>query len=336
MASQELAKASNRYKRNYDKKTNHRSFNVGDSVLLLLPSDTNKLVSQWRGPYKVVQKSGSLDYSIDVNGKIKMFHANLLKRYINREAEDKSMTTECKGIDDGGLVDVVCSAVIVEHDAQLDPETQEGHINQNMESKDVGHLELTPTEVEETYQNVEVNQNLTWAQTEKVKRILYNFKDVLTDRPGHTQLVAHSIKLTSDEPLRVKQYPIPHAMKEVVQEEIDKMLQMKIIERSDSPYSAPIVIVKKKDGGNRFCIDYRQLNKLTVFDAEPMPSMDAIVTHLAQDHFFSKLDLSKGYWQVAVEENCKHLTAFATPSGLFQFNVMPFWLVNAPATFNRM
>lgn len=81
----ELQKSSDRYKKNYDRKTSNRSFKVGDYVLIFLPTDSNKLLMQWKGPFKVVEKKGFSDYRIDVNGKFRLFHANLLKKYNLRE-----------------------------------------------------------------------------------------------------------------------------------------------------------------------------------------------------------------------------------------------------------
>ena len=103
-----------------------------------------------------------------------------------------------------------------------------------------------------------------------------------------------------------------------------------------SPYSSPIVLIKKKNGSNRFCINMRALNNITVFDAEPIPNTEDIFTKLAGCKYFSKLDLSKGYWQVPLEKESKAKTAFQTPLGLIEFSVMPFGLVTAPATFTRM
>ncbi len=115
------------------------------------------------------------------------------------------------------------------------------------------------------------------------------------------------------------------------------MLDADIIEESDSPYSSPVVLVKKKDNTYRFCIDFRILNKITIFDNEPMPEADDIFTKLAGDMFFSKLDLAKGYWQIPVRKEDRPKTAFSIPNGHhYQFKKMPFGLMNAGATFNRM
>ena len=104
-------------------------------------------------------------------------------------------------------------------------------------------------------------------------------------------------------------------MTDVVKEEVESMLQQGFIEPSESPYSSRIVI-KKKDGSNRLCIDMRALNNITVFDAEPKPNTEDIFTKLAGCKYFSKLDLSKGYWQVPLEKESKAKTAFQTPPGL--------------------
>ena len=117
---------------------------------------------------------------------------------------------------------------------------------------------------------------------------------------------------------------------------VAEMLASGQIEPSDSPWSAPVVLVTKKYGGTRFCVDYRRLNTATVMDAYPLPRIDDILDMLAGKQWFSTLDLASGYWQVSMSQEARIKTAFATHSGLFQFKVMPFGLCNAPATFERM
>ena len=129
---------------------------------------------------------------------------------------------------------------------------------------------------------------------------------------------------------------LPHAMRDVVEKELEEMIELGVIERSHAPYASPMVLVKKSDGSTRVCIDFRKLNNITVFDPEPMSNAGDIFAGLAKDRVFSKFDLCKGYWQVAMEEKDKDLTTFVSHKGLFRFRVMPFGLVNAPATFARI
>ncbi|GFS19363.1 polyprotein [Elysia marginata] len=116
------------------------------------------------------------------------------------------------------------------------------------------------------------------------------------------------------------------------------MISSGIIEPSSSPYASPITVVKKKDGTIHLCIDFRRLNSITEFDAEPIPTLEELLTKMQGARFFSKLDLTKGYWQIPIREDCRHLTAFQTPRGLYQFVFMPFGLSTAStcSTFQRM
>lgn len=166
--------------------------------------------------------------------------------------------------------------------------------------------------------------------------MLDEFSDVLSDLPGLTTLGVHQIKLTSEKPIRSKPYPLSFTSRDTVCEEVRKMLEAGVIEPSDSPYSSPIVIVKKKDGTNGFCIDFRAINKIIVFDAETIPNADDIFVKLTGCKYVSKFDLSKAYWQLPLDDSSKQITAFQTPLGLFQFTVMPFGLVNASASYSRL
>ena len=134
---------------------------------------------------------------------------------------------------------------------------------------------------------------------------MQEFYETFSDKPGRTTLSDHDIKLTTDTPVRVKQYPLPFSMLETVGDEVRSMIDLGVVNISDSPYCSPIEIVKKKDNSNRFYTDFRASKKITVFYAEPMPSMEQIFSKLAGYKFISKLDLSKGYWPIPLSENSK-------------------------------
>ena len=114
------------------------------------------------------------------------------------------------------------------------------------------------------------------------------------------------------------------------------MLSMNVIERSQASYSSPLVIVKKADGSNRVCVNFKALNAITEFDPEPMMTTEDIFPKLAQSKFYSKFDFCKGYWAIPMAEDSKDYTSFPTSSGLMRFRTMPFGLVNAGSTYNRM
>ena len=105
---------------------------------------------------------------------------------------------------------------------------------------------------------------------------------------------------------------------------------------STSPFASPTILVKKKDGSMRLCIDYRKLNAVTKKDAHPLPRIEDLFDTLTGSKFFSRLDLAIGYHQVEVHPDDREKTAFSTPFRLFQYNVMPFKLATAPATFMRL
>ena len=167
--------------------------------------------------------------------------------------------------------------------------------------------------------------------------LLYYASFAKSDRNlGKTDLTKQ--KINTGDSLPIKQIPrrIPVHMQKEVDAHVDDMLQRKIIEPSNSPWASNIVLVKKKDGTSRFCIDYRKLNNITKHDAYPLPRIDDSLDRLRGATWFSTLDLCSGYWQVAVDAQDKQKTAFTTGRGLYEFSVMPFGLCNAPATFERL
>jgi len=125
-------------------------------------------------------------------------------------------------------------------------------------------------------------------------------------------------------------------MREKVNKIIEDMRKQGVIEESQSPWMSPAVLVKKKDGTIRFCVDYRKLNSKTVKDSFPLPRIDDILDQLSGNTWFSTIDLKSGYWQIKINSKDKEKTAFSIGNGLWQFTVMPFGLCNAPATFQRL
>ena len=171
-----------------------------------------------------------------------------------------------------------------------------------------------------------------------MRQLLFDFGDIMsrgkTDM-GKTGVTKATIDTQGNAPIRQPAYRSAYAHRHIVDKEIDTMLLQGGIQPSKSPWASPVVLIPKKDGEIRFCIDYRKLNTLTKKDNYPLPRIDDTLDLLDGSKYFTSLDLASAYWQIQVDPADKEKTAFISHRGLFEFNVMPFGLCNAPAMFQR-
>lgn len=178
--------------------------------------------------------------------------------------------------------------------------------------------------------------DLTPSQQQKLSTLVDGAFAKMKDVIGCTALVEHTIR-TESPPIKQRHYPISPTLQKQVNLELDEMLKAGIVEPSMSPWSSPIVLIKKKDGRYRFCVDYRRLNQVSLPDAYPLPFVNGILDKLRDGKYLTTLDIRSAYWQIPMAETSKMYTAFTVPNrGLFQFRRMPYGLHNSPATWQRL
>ena len=217
LAHSELEKAQQKGKHYYDRKSKVRKFQPGEKVLVLLPTDHNKLLMQWKGPFEVSSVVGLNDYKVKVKGKERVYHANLLKKYFDRE----ETTVE-------GAVAVGAGATSIDDAVDCAAKVDEA------EEEEVDLLELGGYVAKESIEDVKTGPNLTDEQRTEFKDLANQFTNLFTEAPGTTDLVQHHIKLTSDEPVRSRPYPVPYSMRESLRKDIADMIKMGVIRKSCS------------------------------------------------------------------------------------------------------
>ena len=259
LARENLLTAQQKYKKHFDKSARLRTMDIGERVLVMLPTDHNKLLLRWKGPYPVMEKVGVADYRIKIGEQLRLFHINMLRKYIDRES-------------------VLCGVAAI-----LDP----------VECPEL-EIKETPELGEETYLNVKIADEVMESAARELRGLLKEYEEIFSDVPGLTQLEEHFITLNTNTTIRRKSYPVPFAKVSEIETEVKKMTTMGIIEPSKSPFCSPRLLLKMSDGSLRPVVDFRLLNRGTIFDAEPMPNPEEIYAKLNKGKYFSTFDFCKG------------------------------------------
>lgn len=187
--------------------------------------------------------------------------------------------------------------------------------------------------IEKVVNTAKVNSAL---QIMKLKEVLYKYSEIFVDRPGKVNGYIHEIKMMSKEPLVQKSYPIPYKLKDKVRKEINRMKEWGIIEKSQSSFINPLVVVNKKDGTVRLCLDARGLNSRMFPDYEKPNNPEEVFNNYGRAKFFSTIDLTAGFWQIPLETESRQFTAFLHEGEVLHFCVLPFGLSTSVGSFSRM
>ncbi|XP_072037003.1 uncharacterized protein [Amphiura filiformis] len=320
-ANKEISQKKMKYY--YDKHAQDRTYQVGEEVLVFLPEGAGKLDSKSQGPYKISKKIGDANYEIIMPDKRKskrVLHANQKKKWYSREHTDYIYNCYCVT---GVVQEIGVGTLSEEEDNELETQFLEDNIG--------------PTYTQtQTWKDTTICESVSQIQKKEMSTVLKAHSKAFSDVPGRTNVISHTVKTTSEVPIRQRAYRTPHALKQKVKEELDGMLRLGVIEPTTSAYASPIVVVAKPNGDIRLCTDYRALNKITEFDPYCMPRIDQILDEVAKGKYISTLDLTKGFYQVPLDEQAKAKSAFVTPFGQFQYNVMPFGMQNSSATFQKL
>lgn len=181
-----------------------------------------------------------------------------------------------------------------------------------------------------------INPNLDPAQKLDLQKLLSKYASVISNVPGLTNAITHEIKLSSTEYFRCASYPVPLHLQDQFNDEVNTLLELGVIEPSNSPYSSPVIMVQKPDLSYRMVIDFRRINSYIVFDAEPTCNAEDDLHLFTGSKYFSEIDLTRAYHQIPLSDASKMYTAFPTNRGLMQFTRLPFGIVTACAVYVRL
>ena len=313
MAKSNLKSAQNSMKNRYDQNSVSRTFKPGDKVLTLLPVPGRPLQARYFGPYIVDKKMSDLKYVLQTPDRRKqkqLCHINMLKPYYSRKCDNvKPVQT------------IVTDTA--ENDCNFD------------ENFDVhsGTAKLNNSEIlRNIYSQL---AHLTQSQQQDLKELFSEYKQLFSDVPSRTDTIIHDVDAGDAQPIKQHPYKL-NPQKEEYLKNVQYLLDNDFIEPSQSNWSSPCLLVPKPDQSYRMCTDFRKLNSVTKTDTFPIPRIDDCIDKVGKAKHVTKIDLLKGFYQVPLTERAKELSAFVTPSGLYQYKVMAFGMKNSPATFQRL
>ncbi|GFV97202.1 retrovirus-related Pol polyprotein from transposon 17.6 [Trichonephila clavipes] len=327
----------------YDRRTVKRQFQLGELVLVIAPSRPNKLSVQWVGPGEIVQQLSETNYEVKIPEKDKthVYHFNMLKPYHQREEN----------------INLLCINHL-KHDEEEDIPSLE------LESERSGWSKIIS--------DVQLNSKLSQIQQGQLKELLYKYSNLFSNIPGCTDLAEHDIELESERAIVAKPYRMSPRQIEILKSEVNKMLELKIIEPGESDFTSPLtlqldrtdfsallerlrkwtariflpsrgrypvrglILVEAQRKEARPCIDYRRLNKVTRTQFFPLPNIEELLEKVSAAKYISILDLTRGYWQIPLSPRAQRYASFVTTFGTFKPLRLPFGLKNAPYYFSRL
>ena len=328
MAKRNLQESQSKMKVWYDRKAKSRCFEPGDRVLVLFPVVGNPLQAKYSGPYKVVKKISDTNYLVktpDRRKETQVCHINMLKAYHEKPKPELVTLNNRLGLE-SLTHSKDCVGQVAEKEEDTESEVRLGNDQQPIKLQNSQILYDLGTKL----------SHLPLVQRKELAEVITQYREVFPDVPSKTNLIEHDVDVGDSAPIKQHPYRVSPMKKELLDKEVQYMLKNDIIEESQSNWSSPCILVPKHDGGFRFCTDFRKVNDKTKSDSFPIPRIADCIDQIGNAKFVSTFDMLKGYWQVPLTQRAREISAFVTPSGLYQYKVMPFGMKNAPATFQRM
>ncbi|GFV98141.1 retrovirus-related Pol polyprotein from transposon 412 [Trichonephila clavipes] len=290
----------------YDRRTVKRQFQLGELVLVIAPSRPNKLSVQWVGPGEIVQQLSETNYVVKFPEKDKthVYHVNMLKPYHQREENNYLLCINPLKYDEEDMPSL------------------------ELENERSGWSKIIS--------DVQLNSKLSQIQRGQLKELLYEYSNLFSNIPGCTDLAEHDIELESERAIVAKPYRMSPRQIEILKLEVNKMLELKIIEPGEPAFTSSLILVEAQGKEARPCIDYRRLNKVTRTQFFPLPNIEELLEKVSAAKYISILDLTRGYWQIPLSFRVKKYASFVTTFGTLKPLRLPFGLKKAPYYFNRL
>ncbi|CAM4342636.1 unnamed protein product [Lepidochelys kempii] len=260
LARENLARAQRKQKVWYDRTAQARAYATGDQVMVLIPVRKNKLQATWEGPSKVIKQLNEVNYVVELSNWAHhrwVYHVNMMKPYYAR----------------GNVVLAVCGQWEEQGDDPL--------------------VDLFPgTGADSPLETIPLSDQLTPAQQAEVRGVLHPYRQLFSNQPGRPNLTVHWMQTGSHPPIRCSPFRVTGKTAQDLEREVRDMLALGVIQPLASASASPVVLVPKKDGSVRICVDYRKLNAITVSDAYPMPRPDELLDKLGGAQYLTTMDLT--------------------------------------------